>query len=134
MADDSAAASRPGPDHAEPAGRAAEQALGVTGGEEKVADYYHGMEQGTLASAGVSERVLDALGEIYGGSAELLRELGEPLGEGRGPAGARRWRDGAARSRLRARGPAEDGEESRAEPVAPARERDEIDELFTGGP
>ena len=111
------------------------KALGVTGGEEKVADYYHGMEQGTLASGGVSRRVLDALAEIYGGSAETLRELGQPMGEGRGPAGAPAM---ARKARLdpdyalEAR--SEDGEESRLEPVVPARERDEIDELFTGGP
>ena len=93
------------------------------------------MEQGTLASGGSRERVLDALGEIYGGSAETLREIGQPMGEGRGPAGAPAM---ARKARLdpdyalEAR--PEDGEESRPEPVAPARERDEIDELFTGGP
>ena len=105
--------------------------LGVAGGEEKVADYYHAMEQGTLASGGVSPRVLDALAEIYGGSAETLRELGAPLGEGRGPAGA------PALARTARPDPTyalEDREQPRAQPVAPAPERDEIDELFTGGP
>lgn len=106
-------------------------ALGVAGGEEKVADYYHAMEQGTLASGGVSRRVLDALAEIYGGRAETLRELGAPLGEGRGPAGA----PALARTARPDPGYAlEDHEEPRAHPVAPAPERDEIDELFTGGP
>ena len=110
-------------------------ALGVAGGEEKVADYYHEMEHGTLASGGVSERVLDALAKLYGGSAETLRELGKPLGPGRGPAGAP--------AMLRKARPdpdyalevgAADREEARSEQPAPAPERDEIDELFTGGP
>jgi hypothetical protein len=106
-------------------------ALGVAGGEEKVADYYHAMEQGTLASGGVSRRVLGALAELYGGSAETLRELGAPLGEGRGPAGA----PALARTARPDPGYAlEDREQPRTQPVAPAPGRDEIDELFTGGP
>src|SRR5438046_2361078 len=50
----------------------------------KVEGYYHEMEQGLLPSAGVSSRVLEALGEIVGASAQFLREVGEPLGTGRG--------------------------------------------------
>jgi len=38
--------------------------LGVQDRQDKVADYYHQMEQGSLDPAGVSERVLDALGRI----------------------------------------------------------------------
>ena len=109
-------------------------ALGVAGGEERVADYYHAMEQGTLASGGVSERVLDALAELYGGSAHLLRQLGEPLGEGRGPAGAPAMARTHTDSGYAVEASAEDREGARSEPVAPAGERDEIDELFTGGP
>ncbi|MGH2987880.1 MAG: hypothetical protein ACRDLO_14490 [Solirubrobacterales bacterium] len=110
-------------------------ALGVAGGEEKVADYYHGMEQGTLSSGGVSQRVLDALAEIYGGSAELLRQLGEPLGKGGGPAGAPAMaRTSRPDSRYAIEDRAEHRDELRAESVAPTGERDEIDELFTGGP
>ena len=60
-------------------GRAPGAALGVAGREEKVAGYYHEMEHGTLDSRGVSERVLDALGEIYGDQRRELREIGEPL-------------------------------------------------------
>ena len=56
--------------------------LGAGGREQKVAGYYHEMEQGTLDSRRVSERVLAALGEIYGTTAEKLREIGEPLGTG----------------------------------------------------
>ena len=110
-------------------------ALGAAGSEEQVADYYHGMEHGTLASGGVSQRVLDALADIYGGSAELLRELGEPLGEGRGPAGAPAMaRTSRPDSRYAMEAGAADRDERGSEPVAPAGQRDEIDELFTGGP
>ena len=62
------------------------------GREQKVAGYYHEMEQGTLDSRGVSERVLAALGEIYGTTAEKLREIGEPLGDRRRRRPARRHR------------------------------------------
>ena len=112
-------------------------ALGVAGREQKVGGYYHEMEYGSLDSRGVSERVLDALGEIYGTTATALREIGEPLGEGRGAAGA------PAMARTSVPDPKYAGETieareddraaARPEPVAPA-ERDEIDEMFTGGP
>ncbi|MQA75980.1 MAG: hypothetical protein GEU88_16880 [Solirubrobacterales bacterium] len=116
-------------------------ALGVAGREEKVRAYYHEMEHGTLPSAGVSQRVLDALAEIFGGSAETLREIGAPLGEGRGPAGAPAMaRVGTPDPRYAEGRPGAPGDaageagEPRAEPVTPAKERDEIDEMFTGGP
>ena len=50
--------------------------LGVGGREAKVAFYYDAMEQGTLASSGVSDRVLEALGRIVGESAAALRAAG----------------------------------------------------------
>src|SRR3954468_2188908 len=50
--------------------------LGVAGREAKVASYYHAMEQGTLPSAGVSDRVLEALGRIVGESVAVLRAAG----------------------------------------------------------
>ena len=108
-------------------------ALGAGGREQKVAGYYHEMEQGTLDSRRVSERVLAALGEIYGTTAEKLREIGEPLGTGPPAAGApapAMMRKATPAPEYARRGP----RELRAEPVAPAEERDEIDELFTGGP
>ena len=106
--------------------------LGAGGREQKVAGYYHEMEQGTLDSRRVSERVLAALGEIYGTTAEKLREIGEPLGTGTSAAGA----PAPAMTRKAKPAPeyAVEDRELRAEPVAPAEERDEIDELFTGGP
>jgi len=111
------------------------EALGAQGREEKVHGYYHGMEQGSLASAGVSQRVLEALGEIYGSSAEKLRELGEPMTSGARPAagGAPAMARTALPDERYVLADMESGEDlERATPVAPA-ERDEIDELFTGG-
>jgi len=54
--------------------------LGVPNRTDKVARYYHEMEQGLLPSQGVSERVLEALGQIIGESAQALRDAGRPLG------------------------------------------------------
>jgi hypothetical protein len=44
---------------------------------EKVADYYHDMEQGNLDPEGVSDRVLEALSDIYGTTVKVLRRVGE---------------------------------------------------------
>ncbi len=109
-------------------------ALGVAGREEKVGTYYHEMEHGTIDSTRVSNRVLAALGEIYGTTKETLREIGQPIGEGREPG----EQPAMARTAL----PKPEYEDAkgagagsaRSEPVTPARERDEIDEMFTGGP
>ena len=60
-------------------------ALGVENKREKVAGYYHEMEQGLLPAAGVSDRVLEALGRIIGETAHALRDAGRaltPSGEG----------------------------------------------------
>jgi len=109
-------------------------ALGAAGREQKVAAYYHQMEQGSLPSQGVSRRVLEALSEVYGSTADRLRELGKPVGSGRGPA-AGAPAPAMARLSLPDERYTEAGDESaeaRGAPVAPAQ-RDEIDELFTGG-
>ena len=63
-------------------------ALGVSGGEKKVADYYHRMEQGTLPASGVSDRVLEALGKLVGTSAAALRRAGQAAAEPGGAAPA----------------------------------------------
>ncbi len=61
--------------------------LGVAGREQKVGDYYHRMEHGSLPASGVSKRVLVALWEIYGSSAERLEKVGQRIAEGTsGPA------------------------------------------------
>ncbi len=106
----------------------------MAGREQKVAAYYHQMEHGSLDSRRVSERVLGALGDIYDTTAEKLREIGTPVVPGGAPAAG-----APAPAMMRKATPdaayaAEDRDELRAEPVAPAEERDEIDEMFTGGP
>lgn len=53
--------------------------LGVPGQEPAVLGYYHAMEQGTLPAAGVTDRVLEALGGIVGESAAALRAAGAGL-------------------------------------------------------
>lgn len=108
------------------------QALGVGDQQEKVESYYHAMEQGLLPSAGVSSRVLEALGGIVGASAEFLRRSGEPLGEGGLTV------DAAAVYTRRAypdeRYEAAEHELGMPAPSEPAeREWDEVDELFRGG-
>jgi hypothetical protein len=105
--------------------------LGVGGREAKVASYYHAMEQGTLASSGVSDRVLEALGRIVGESAAVLRAAGT-LAPPPPPPPA----PGAAFARVAAPAPAfraAGGAPARARAEAAEPERDEVDELFTGG-
>jgi hypothetical protein len=52
--------------------------LDLTGKQDKVAGYYHEMEQGRLAPEGVSDRVLDVLGNLLGRTREALRAAGRP--------------------------------------------------------
>jgi hypothetical protein len=99
--------------------------LGAQSQRDKVALYYHQMEQGLLPERGVSDAVLEALGRIVGYTAEALRKAGQM------PApGPPRTDEGAVFAR------ATYGE--RAEPAAegerPAQEWDEVDRLFRGGP
>ena len=49
----------------------------------KVADYYHDMEYGNIDPHGVSDRVLEALSEIYGTTVQVLRRVGEATGPSR---------------------------------------------------
>src|SRR4051794_12821877 len=98
--------------------------LGVGGREPKVAAYYHAMEQGTLPSAGVSDRVLEALGRIVGESAAVLRAAGT-LAPPPPPPAAAFARVASPAPEFGAAAPAT---AERAEPPP----RDEVDELFTG--
>lgn len=105
-------------------------ALGAGGDAQvaKVAAYYHGMEQGTLPAAGVSDRVLEALASIVGDSTDRLREAGRAAGgAASGAAGA------AAFARVGSPDPryVEPSESAERAERTPAAERDEIDELFT---
>jgi hypothetical protein len=106
------------------------EGLGVGDRRDKVAGYYHEMEQGLLPSAGVSGRVLDALAGIVGASAESLRRAGEPLSK-EPPDGAK----GAvfARKAPPAPGYASPGEALEAHAANRVAEWDEVDELFRGG-
>ncbi len=100
-------------------------ALGVSDKSEKVAAYYHAMEQGLLDSRGVSDTVLRALGNIVGESLESLRTAGRTAAEPRLPAPA-----GSAAFARRAARPPEEASASEAAPDAGTW--DEVDQLFTG--
>lgn len=60
--------------------------LGFPDQRQVVGEYYHGMEYGTLDSAGVNGRVLDVLGDILGTGGDALRRSGELIGAGGGQA------------------------------------------------
>jgi hypothetical protein len=103
-------------------------ALGVSARKDKVAVYYHEMEHGRLPAQGVSDRVLESLGQLVGESAQQLRDASRALiPPGRGPATAPE--PAFARRAYREPGPAE----PTAAPGAPGAEWDEVDELFRGG-
>jgi hypothetical protein len=123
-------------------------ALGVGGETEKVAGFYHRMEQGQLDSKGVSTRVLEALGAIVGSTAEALRSAGEQFGEGQAPSeGTVFARITTPRPEFEAKGmapPASPGvlaaKDAAAGPPEPGRApaadgdgADEVERLFTGG-
>jgi hypothetical protein len=102
-------------------------ALGVSGRKDKVAGYYHEMEQGLLPARGVSDRVLEALGQLVGETAQALRDAGRALApSGHGPASTPR--PAFARRASSESGPAEPA----VAPAGPA-EWDEVDQLFRGG-
>jgi hypothetical protein len=104
-------------------------ALGLSGREAKVHRYYHEMEHGRLPSSGVSQRVLEALGQILGTSADALRRAGEGLGDVGGGAGSPDAPPAFARA-----APASAGSPAPArESDASDDEWDDVDELFRGG-
>ena len=102
--------------------------LGATAEQAgKVTRYYHQMEQGKLPAAGVSDRVLEALGRVVGVTADRLRAAGHSV-RGMPPTQA------AAGAFARVGSP--DPQYAEAEDLMPAgppdMPGDEIDELFTG--
>lgn len=114
------------------------ESLGAAGREDKVGAYYHEMEQGLLPAEGVSDRVLEALGSIVGESAARLREAGAALAPGTGPAMLEEDSTAFARTAVpdpdHMPAPTESPGDAKA--IRARREssdRDEIDELFTGG-
>jgi|SRR5215216_3310467 len=103
--------------------------LGAQAQQEKVASYYHEMEQGRLPAPGVSDTVLEALGKIVGYRREALRRAGEmPAPGGPAPEGGAVF----ARTTGRAEGGEQVAPAAPAEPV-PAEEWDEVDRLFRSG-
>jgi hypothetical protein len=105
------------------------RALGVSDREAKVASYYRLMEAGTLPGRGVSDRVLEALSQIIDVPVARLRAAGE-----------RMIPPPAAAGGMAAAAPAQPAMDRAAAPPPMARsararrpERDEVDELFTGG-
>ena len=104
------------------------EALGAGGAQtDKVARYYHGMEQGTLPADGVSDRVRDALARIVGATAQELRDAGRGAG-GSAPRGV----SGTAFARIGVPDPEYGTAEERLPGAGGAGEpRDEIDEAFT---
>jgi hypothetical protein len=99
--------------------------LGAQSKQEKVASYYHEMEQGRLPASGVSDTVLEALGKIVGYGKEALRTAGQMPAPGGPPPEA-----GAVYART-TRAPAE--AEAPAAAPAPPGEWDEVDRLFRAG-
>ena len=101
-------------------------ALGVGDRRDKVAGYYHEMEQGLLPATGVSDRVLEALGRIVGETTQALRDAGQALTpSGEGPAAP-----AAAFARRAYAEPS--GAPSPGTQPRPSGEWDEVDELFRG--
>jgi len=102
--------------------------LGSEPDRPKVERYYHQMEQGLLPSEGVSDRVLEALGQIVGQSKEALREAGRSFGE---PSA------GAASPAAFARTPGavvdRSAPLSEELPDETPEQWDEVDRLFRGG-
>jgi hypothetical protein len=99
--------------------------LGAESQQDKVAGYYHQMEQGLLPAQGVSDTVLEALGKIVGVAGESLRKAGSL------PApGPLRTDEGAVFTRRTQAAPAE----AVAAPQArgTTEEWDEVDRLFRG--
>jgi hypothetical protein len=103
-------------------------ALGVGGRLDKVAGYYPEMEHGLLPADGVSDRVLDALGQIVGETAQTLREAGRALTPpGQAPAAGTAAAFARRAHALTAAAPMPGA------PPAPDGELDEVDQLFRGG-
>jgi len=111
------------------------QALGVPAQEQKVANYYHGLERGTLPWAAVSDRVFDALAGILDTSADALRKAGGAITPSAG------GEPDPAFTRLTAPAPAAADETTEDETEmdqlewqsSKQEDWDEVDRLFMGG-
>jgi hypothetical protein len=109
------------------------EGLGVSDRQEKVAGYYHEMEQGRLPATGVKDGVLEGLGTILGESADALREAGNALR----PQLAATADDAVFARTAQPRADWLEHAESAPPPPAargtPGGEWDDVDELFRGG-
>lgn len=113
------------------------QALGFPDRTDSVAEYYNRMEHGQLPAEGVSSRVIEALAEIVGASAEMLRRAGGGAVPPPAPSGSIFLREAMLRDDLdapAAAAPASPDSQSFLGD-SPRRKRgpDPIDQLFTGG-
>jgi hypothetical protein len=103
--------------------------LGAQSQQDKVAAYYHEMEQGLLPASGVSDTVLEALGKIVGYGRQALRSAGEMPAPGGPPPDA-----GAVYARTRRLGePAAEADRLAAAGSREPEEWDEVDRLFRAG-
>jgi hypothetical protein len=103
-------------------------ALGAADRQERVGSYYHRMERGQLAPAGVSDRVLAALAGILGSTTEALRRAGEAAGGSEGPGGEVFARLGKP-SELR---PSHSSDAEVTRDIDAAGPPDDLDRLFLG--
>lgn len=107
--------------------------VGTAGAQiEKVGGYYNRMEHGLLPAEGVSGRVLDALAQIVGASAEVIARAGGGAAPSIGEADAA---SPPVYARLADAGadPAAEAKLRDSAPGSAEAARDEIDELFTAG-
>jgi hypothetical protein len=108
------------------------EALGLAGKEAKVKAYYHQMESGTLDPAGVSRKVIEALGKVFGVDPGKIERAGafQFSAFSVGEAHFRTETDDAVSfdrmESVAMAAPASPG-------VPPDSEMDEVDRLFRGG-
>lgn len=105
------------------------ETLGFPGSEDRVAAYYHLMEQGQLRPSGVSDRVLEALAAVLDSSVEALRRSGNAGQHAAEDGGEVFARVGAPNPQ---RAPSEDSPAKITTSDA-GGSTDELDLLFTGG-
>lgn len=100
--------------------------LGAESQQDKVAGYYHQMEQGLLPADGVSDTVLEALGKIVGVAGESLRKAGSL------PAPGPLRMDEAAVFTRTTQAARQDADPAPARAASQPEEWDEVDRLFRG--
>ena len=109
--------------------------LGFPKQQALVGEYYHGMEYGTVQADGVNQRVLDALGDVLGTSADALRSAGELMGGGEPKLNDAVFMRKASMEPFEDSGADSDIAELSevVEDRTPDADRDAVVDLFTGG-